>query len=103
MNDKLVCYIYTAYFAEDDKSFEITKHPHLAEKISENGKYQVAGYSGEWNFYDDEPEEWVWDIDKEQKYIMVDYITLDSNSEQNFRDRLIKQLMRRLFKELKGE
>lgn len=105
MNDKLVCYIYTAYFTEDDKHFEIVKHPHTAEIISDRDKYQVVGYGDEYQFYSDEPEEWVWDINKEQKYIMIDYITLDPNSEQNFRDRVIKQLMIKLlkFELLKGE
>ena len=105
MNDKLVCYIYTAYWCEEGRHFEIVKHPQVAERISNNDKYQVIGHGEEYQFYSDEPEEWVWDINKEQKYIMIDYITLDPNSEQNFRDRLIKQLMRKLlkFELLKGE
>ena len=95
MTDKLICYIYTAFF-EERNVFEMTKHAHLAEKISDNGKYQVIGYGDEYQFYDDYPEEWVVDINNEQKFIMIDYITLDPNSDQNFRDRVIKQLIRKL-------
>ena len=99
MEDKIVCYVYSAYL--EGNIFEITKHPNIAYKINER-KYQLMTYCEEFQLDEEDPEEWIWDInleDKRNKYVMVDYITLDPNAEQRFKDDLIKSLMNRLLKE----